>query len=97
MLETASVSYGKATTYFPILELLRSYFGIEPRDGDRQAREKVTGKLLSLDRALEPMLPVFLSLLDTPVDDAMSSRKPSRASIAPPHPAPLVGGAPQHA
>ena len=30
----------------------------------RVAREKVTGKLLSLDRALEPPLPALLSLLD---------------------------------
>jgi class 3 adenylate cyclase/tetratricopeptide (TPR) repeat protein len=70
VLETASVSYGKATTYFPVIELLRSYFGIEPRDDDRKMREKVTGKLLSLDRVLEPTLPVFLSLLDVPVGDA---------------------------
>ena len=69
VLEAASVSYGKATTYFPVIELLRSYFGIEPRDDDRKMREKVTGKLLSLDRALEPTLPVFLSLLDVPVED----------------------------
>ena len=70
VLETASVSYGKATTYFPVIELLLSYFGIEPRDDDRKMREKVTGKLLSLDRALESTLPVFLSLLDVPVGDA---------------------------
>ena len=69
VLETASVSYGKETTYFPVIELLRSYFGIEPRDDERKMREKVTGKLLSLDRALEPTLPVFLSLLDVPVGD----------------------------
>jgi len=69
VLETASVSYGKATTYFPVIELLRSYVGIEPRDDDRKIREKVTGKLLSLDRALEPTLPVFLSLLDVPAQD----------------------------
>lgn len=69
MLEAASVSYGKATTYFPVIELLRSYFAIEPRDDGRKMREKVTGKLLSLDRALEPTLPVFLSLLDVPVED----------------------------
>jgi class 3 adenylate cyclase len=70
VLETASVSYGKATTYFPVIELLRSYFGVEPRDDDRKMREKVTGKLLSLDRVLEPTLPAFLSLLDVPVADA---------------------------
>jgi class 3 adenylate cyclase/tetratricopeptide (TPR) repeat protein len=70
VLETASASYGKATTYFPVIELLRSYFGIEPRDDERRIREKVMGKLLSLDRALEPTLPAFLSLLDVPVGNA---------------------------
>jgi class 3 adenylate cyclase/tetratricopeptide (TPR) repeat protein len=70
VLETASVSYGRATAYLPVIELLRSYFGTEPRDDNRKLREKVTGKLLSLDRALEPTLPVFLSLLDVPVGDA---------------------------
>jgi len=69
VLEAASVSYGKATTYFPVIELLRGYFGIEPRDDGRKVREKVTGKLLSLDRALEPTLAVFLSLLDVSVED----------------------------
>jgi class 3 adenylate cyclase len=64
VLEAASVSYGKSTTYFPVIELLRRYFGIEPRDDGRKIREHVIGKLLSLDRALEPTLPAFLSLLD---------------------------------
>src|SRR5260370_13143563 len=29
--ETASVSYGKATPYYPVIELLKSYFGISAR------------------------------------------------------------------
>jgi len=69
VLEAASVSYGKATTYFPVIELLRRYFQVEPRDETRRIREKLIGKLLSLDRAMEPTLPVFLSLLDVEVDD----------------------------
>jgi predicted ATPase len=69
VLEAASASYSKATTYFPIIELLKSYFQIEPRDDARKIREKLTGKILSLDRTLEPTARVFLSLLDVPVDD----------------------------
>jgi hypothetical protein len=42
---------------------------IEPRDDARRIREKVTGKLLTLDRALEPYLPALLALVDLPVDD----------------------------
>jgi class 3 adenylate cyclase/tetratricopeptide (TPR) repeat protein len=70
VLESASVSYGKATSYLPVIDLLKGYFKIQGRDDLREVREKVTGKLLTLDRALEPTLPALLALLDVPVDDA---------------------------
>ncbi|MFQ5948898.1 MAG: AAA family ATPase, partial [Acidimicrobiia bacterium] len=69
IVESRSVSYGKATAFLPIIELLRGYFQIELRDDARKIREKVTGKLLSLDRALELWLPALLWLLDVPVED----------------------------
>jgi hypothetical protein len=69
IVESSSVSYGKATAFLPLIELLRTYFQIEARDDARKIREKVTGKLLSLDRALEPSLPALLWPLDVPVDD----------------------------
>src|SRR5206468_6318152 len=69
-LESASVSYGKATSYLPVIDLLKGYFKIQDRDDLREIREKVTGKVLTLDRALEPTLPALLALLDEPVDDA---------------------------
>jgi transcriptional regulator with AAA-type ATPase domain/predicted ATPase len=70
ILEGGAVSYGKATPYLPLADLLRSYFRIEPRDDAGAIREKVTGKLLALDAALEPALPAFLDLLDVTVSDA---------------------------
>jgi tetratricopeptide (TPR) repeat protein len=69
ILETAAVSYGKATSYLPVTELLKRYFKIADRDDLRAVREKVTGQLVALDRALEPTLPAILSLFDAPVDD----------------------------
>jgi class 3 adenylate cyclase/tetratricopeptide (TPR) repeat protein len=69
VLESASVSYGKATSYLPVIDLLKGYFKIQDRDDLREIREKVTGKLLTLDRALEPTLPALLALLDVPGDD----------------------------
>ncbi|MBI2154600.1 MAG: AAA family ATPase [Candidatus Rokubacteria bacterium] len=69
IVESGSVSYGKASAYLPVIDLLRAYFQIEARDDARKIREKVTGKLLSLDRALEPALPPLLGLLDVPVED----------------------------
>jgi class 3 adenylate cyclase/tetratricopeptide (TPR) repeat protein len=70
VLEAASVSYGKATTFLPVIDLLKDYFQIEPRDDTRKIDEKVTGKLFSLDRALESCLTPLLSVLDAPVEDA---------------------------
>src|SRR5262249_3227304 len=57
VLEAYSVSYGKATAYLPVIELLKSYFRIEPHDDERTRCEKVTGKVLSLERSLEDTLP----------------------------------------
>jgi class 3 adenylate cyclase/tetratricopeptide (TPR) repeat protein len=69
VLEAGSLSYGKATSYLPVIDLLRTYFKIDERETHREIREKVTGKLLTLDRALEPTLPALLALLDVPVED----------------------------
>jgi class 3 adenylate cyclase/tetratricopeptide (TPR) repeat protein len=69
VVESSSLSYGKATAFLPLIDLLRAYFRIEPRDEARQVRDKVTSKLFTLDRALEPSLPGFLWLLDIPVED----------------------------
>jgi class 3 adenylate cyclase/tetratricopeptide (TPR) repeat protein len=70
ILEGGSVSYGKDTSYLPVIELLKAYFKIQDRDGQREIRERVSGKLLTLDRALEPLLLPLLALLDVPIDDA---------------------------
>ena len=69
ILESSSVSYGKATAYLPVRDLLKAYCQIEERDEGRRIREKLTGKLLTLDDTLRPTLPVFLALLDMPVED----------------------------
>jgi class 3 adenylate cyclase len=69
MLEGRCVSFGKATSYMPVIELLKHYFDVDARDGPRRVREKITGKLLSLDEMLRSTLPALLSLLDVVVDD----------------------------
>jgi class 3 adenylate cyclase/predicted ATPase len=70
VLESRSVSWGKATAYLPLSDLLKLYFQVEERDEARTIREKVAGKLVTLDTALGPTLPAFLTLLDIPVEEA---------------------------
>jgi class 3 adenylate cyclase/tetratricopeptide (TPR) repeat protein len=77
ILEASSVSYGKATPFLPLADLLRSYFRIEDRDDTRSVRAKVTGMLLTLDRALEDSLPAVMWLLDTlALDDSFLALEP---------------------
>ncbi|HXH09082.1 MAG TPA: adenylate/guanylate cyclase domain-containing protein [Alphaproteobacteria bacterium] len=69
LLESRSTSYGKATPYLPVIDLLKAYFRLEDRDDARRMREKLTGRLLTLDPALGPTLPAFLALLEVPAED----------------------------
>jgi class 3 adenylate cyclase len=62
VLEALSVSYGKASAYLPVLNLLSQYFEISRDDDDRKRRERVLGKVLGLDRTLEDTLPYLYSL-----------------------------------
>jgi class 3 adenylate cyclase/tetratricopeptide (TPR) repeat protein len=68
-LEASSVSYGKAISYLPVIDLLKGYFKIGDRDDHGEIRAKVLGRVLGVDRALEPLLAPLLALLDVPVED----------------------------
>jgi class 3 adenylate cyclase len=63
VLEAFSVSHGKASAFLPVIDLLWSYFKITSEDDERTRREKVTGRMLALDRSLEDALPYLYSLL----------------------------------
>jgi tetratricopeptide (TPR) repeat protein len=71
VLESASVSYGKATLYFPVIDLLKRYGHIEDQDDTRTIRAKVTGQVLTLDETLRDALPALLSLLDALPEDSL--------------------------
>ena len=77
VLEAASVSYGKATPYFPVVELLKRYMHVEDGDEPRTVRAKVTGHLLTLDEALQETIPALLALLDAlPADSPFLTLDP---------------------
>ncbi|SPS02437.1 adenylate/guanylate cyclase domain-containing protein [Cupriavidus taiwanensis] len=63
VLETFSVSHGKAFPYLPLIDLLKAYFDIAAQDDDQQIRDKVNGRLLAIDCAPEELLPYLLYLL----------------------------------
>jgi class 3 adenylate cyclase/tetratricopeptide (TPR) repeat protein len=69
VLSSSSISHGKATAYYPIVDLLRMYFNVESRDDERRIKEKVSGKLRTLDKTLMGIEPVFFSLFDVPTED----------------------------
>jgi hypothetical protein len=74
VLETFSISHGKAFAYLPVIDLLRNYFEISAEDDERKRREKVAGRIAILDRSLEERLPYINRLLgivdgDDPLDE----------------------------
>ena len=78
VLESSSVSYGKATSYLPITDLLQRYFQVEAGDGPQRVRERVIGKVLALDEQLREAIPPILSLLGAlPEDDPFRALGPA--------------------
>jgi class 3 adenylate cyclase/predicted ATPase len=69
-LESASVSYGKASSYFPVVDLLKRYVHAEDGDEPRTIRAKVTGQILTLDETLQETIDPLLSLLDVLPEDS---------------------------
>ncbi len=63
VLEAYSVSHGKASAWLPVLDLLRSYFGIQDADDAASRRAKVRNALSALDPALDGTLPYLFGLL----------------------------------
>jgi len=70
VLEASAVSYGKRTSYLPVIDLLKAYFEVHDRATRHEIRDKVTARVRALDPALEPILSAVLALLDVPVEDA---------------------------
>jgi class 3 adenylate cyclase/tetratricopeptide (TPR) repeat protein len=69
VLESSSVSYGRATPYLPVIGLLRDYFKIGAHDSTRSIRENVAGKISALSPQLRDSIPPLLDLLDSLDED----------------------------
>jgi class 3 adenylate cyclase/tetratricopeptide (TPR) repeat protein len=64
--ETQAQAHGTAIPFLPILQMMRGYFGIEDRDSERTAREKIAGRLLLLDPDFSDDLPLVFDFLGVP-------------------------------
>jgi class 3 adenylate cyclase/tetratricopeptide (TPR) repeat protein len=61
--EAQCQAHGSAIPFLPVLQMMRSYFGIAEHDPDQQAREKIAGRLLLLDDAFAESLPLVFDFL----------------------------------
>src|SRR5262245_17596041 len=68
VLEAPSVSYGKATPYFPVIEMLRRYCGISGGDAAESVQEKIVDHVLRLDEMLMDAIPPIFALLGVSPD-----------------------------
>ncbi len=64
--EAQGQAHGEAIPFLPVLQMLRGYFGIEDRDSERVAREKIAGRLLLLDPDFANDLPLVFDFLAVP-------------------------------
>jgi tetratricopeptide (TPR) repeat protein len=68
-LEGLCLHYGGSMPYLPILDILRSYFGIEEGDREFIVKKKMEAKILQLDESLKSALPPIQELFSVKVDD----------------------------
>ncbi|MGH7899707.1 MAG: adenylate/guanylate cyclase domain-containing protein, partial [Candidatus Binatia bacterium] len=78
ILDAGCVSYGKATSYLPVIDLLKEYFQIREGDDHAAIRAKAAAKLTALDPSLESTLVPLLALLDVPVEGKWQELDPPR-------------------
>ena len=67
--EAQAQAHGKDIPFMPVLQMLRAYFGIDDRDPERLAREKIAGRSLLLDPTLADSLPLIFDFLGVPDPD----------------------------
>ncbi|HEY0317678.1 MAG TPA: AAA family ATPase [Solirubrobacterales bacterium] len=67
--EAQAQAHGQSIPFMPILQMLRSFFGISDRDPEQLAREKIAGRALLLDSSFTDDLPLIFDFLGVPDPD----------------------------
>jgi class 3 adenylate cyclase/tetratricopeptide (TPR) repeat protein len=66
VLEGRGVAHGKSIPMLPMLEVWRSFYGIEEDDSPEQTRAKIAGRLLLMDEGFRETLPIQFDLFGVP-------------------------------
>ena len=64
--ECQAQAHGQSIPFMPVLQMLRSYFGIADGDPERIVREKIAGRTLLLDPDFAEELPLLFDFLGVP-------------------------------
>ncbi|HEV7401012.1 MAG TPA: adenylate/guanylate cyclase domain-containing protein [Solirubrobacterales bacterium] len=67
--ECQAQAHGRSIPFMPVLQMLRSYFGIADGDSERIVREKIAGRALLLDPDFAEDLPLLFDFLGVPDPD----------------------------
>jgi class 3 adenylate cyclase/tetratricopeptide (TPR) repeat protein len=67
--ECQAQAHGRSIPFMPVLQMLRSYFGIGDGDSERIVREKIAGRALLLDPDFAEDLPLLFDFLGVPDPD----------------------------
>jgi len=67
--EAQAQAHGKSTPFMPILQMLRSLFGIGDNEPEQLTREKIAGRTLLLDPSFVDDLPLLFDFLGVPDPD----------------------------
>lgn len=67
--EAQGQAHGKSIPFMPILQMLRSFYGIGDSDPEQLAREKIAGRSLLLDPGFADDLPLIFDFLGVPDPD----------------------------
>ncbi len=67
--EAQAQAHGTAVPFMPVLQMLRSFFGIGEGEPDQTAREKIAGRALLIDPGFNEDLPLLFDFLGVPDPD----------------------------
>jgi class 3 adenylate cyclase/tetratricopeptide (TPR) repeat protein/ribosomal protein L40E len=76
-----STAYASRTPYFPVMQLLRTHFGLSTSDGAERTRAKLDGIFHQSDAGVDSLLPLLWLFDIEPIDDQPDEAEARRKRI----------------